>query len=223
MIRRTIAPLLFGLVGAAILIGLGVWQVKRLHWKEAVLAGIETRIAAPPGPLPEAPDPVRDRYRPVTVTGRFTGAQLDVLTSRRQAGAGYRVVAAFETDEGRAILVDRGFVPLAGRDRPRTVVGATLAGNLHWPDETDRFTPPPDQASGLWFARDVAAMAARLGTEPLLVVAATPTGDGITPWPVGTEGIPNDHLGYAVTWFSLAGLWLGMTALLLWRIRRRAE
>ena len=63
-------------------------------------------------------------------------------------------------------------------------------------------------------------MAAALQTEPILVVARNPTGQGVEPLPVGTEGIPNNHLQYAMTWFSLAAIWTGMTVLTLWRIRR---
>jgi surfeit locus 1 family protein len=66
-------------------------------------------------------------------------------------------------------------------------------------------------------------MADALGTEPVMVVARLPTGDGIAPMPVDTAGIPNDHLNYAITWFSLAAVWLGMTGLALWRIRRRID
>lgn len=223
MIRRMILPLLFGLVGTAILIGLGLWQLDRLDWKNAILSEIESRIALPPVALPDSPDPVRDRYLSVSVAGRFTGAHLDVLASRKDRGPGFRIVSGFETDEGRLILIDRGFLPQSDRRLPRQVVGAAITGTLHWPDEVDAFTPAPDPAQGIWFARDLPAMAAALGTEPVLVVAATPTGDGIDPWPVGTAGIPNGHAGYAATWFSLAVLWLGMTVLLLWRIRRKAQ
>ena len=48
MTRRMIFPLLLGIVGAAILISLGVWQLQRLAWKEAILADISARIMAPP-------------------------------------------------------------------------------------------------------------------------------------------------------------------------------
>ena len=41
---RYLAPLLFGLIGAGILVGLGLWQMQRLSWKEGVLAEIEDRI-----------------------------------------------------------------------------------------------------------------------------------------------------------------------------------
>ncbi|TNE91503.1 MAG: SURF1 family protein, partial [Rhodobacteraceae bacterium] len=97
-------------------------------------------------------------------------------------------------------------------------------GNLHWPEETDSYTPKPDEKTGLWFARDVPAMAVRLGTEPVLVVAARVEGDtqGIAPQPITITGIPNDHKQYAITWFLLAIVWAGMTIFLLWRIRRQS-
>ena len=218
--RRMIIPLLFGLIGAAVLIGLGLWQLDRLAWKEAELADIAARIVADPVALPLKPDPRGDRYLPVIATGSFTGESLDVLVSRKQIGAGVRVIEVFETG-ARRVLVDRGFVAQDSRDAPRGDDAATVTGNLHWPDEVDSFTPTPDATSGLWFARDVAAMAAILSTEPVLIVARDPTAPGIEPMPVDTSGIPNNHLGYAVQWFGLATVWLGMTAYLLWRIRRR--
>jgi surfeit locus 1 family protein len=223
MTRRMIAPLMFGLVGAGILIGLGLWQMQRLAWKEGILAEIAARLNNTPVPLPAAPDPATDLYLPVQVTGRFLDEDLDVLASRKEIGAGFRVIAAYETTEGRRILIDRGFVTDEARGLPRMAGPATVTGTLHWPRETDGYTPPPDPVTGMWFARDVPAMADVLRTEPVLVVARSDTGDGIEPMPVGTEGIPNDHLQYAITWFSLAVVWLGMTGLLLWRIRRRID
>ncbi len=218
-----IAPLLFGLIGASILIGLGVWQVQRLAWKERILSQIEARLGDAPVALPEVPDPVADRYLPVSVSGQFVGEPLFVLTSDRDAGPGYRVIERFDTMEGRRIMVDRGFLPEDQREVPRTAREMTVTGTLHWPDETDSFTPQPDAARGIWFARDVPSMAAALATEPVLIVARSDTGDGIAPVPVDTTGIPNNHLQYAITWFSLAIVWLGMTVLLLWRIRRPTD
>lgn len=221
MTRRMIIPLLIGLLGGAILISLGLWQVQRLAWKQSVLAEIDARIADAPAALPATPDPQADRYLPVTATGRFTGEHLDVLVSRKQIGPGVRVVEAFETTDGRRILIDRGFLPQDARDAPRPSGPATVEGNLHWPDEVDSYTPPPDPATGLWFARDIPAMAQALNTEPTFIVARRPTGGEIEPMPVDSSGIPNDHMNYAITWFSLAAVWLGMTAYLLWRIRQR--
>ncbi|MFN3643374.1 MAG: SURF1 family protein [Gemmobacter sp.] len=223
MLRRLVFPLLLGLAGAGVLVALGLWQVQRLAWKEAILADITARIEAEPVALPAVPDPAADRYLPVAVAGRFAGRDIRVLVSRKGDGAGYRVVAAYETEDGRRILIDRGFLPEAAKTAPPASGAAKVAGNLHWPDEVDGYTPPPDARSGIWFARDLPAMAAALGTEPVLVVAKAvePADPALDPMPLDTSGIPNDHLGYAVTWFGLAAVWLGMTAFLVWRIARR--
>jgi surfeit locus 1 family protein len=218
--HRYVMPVLFGLFGVGILIGLGSWQVQRLDEKRAYLAGIDARIFEAPKPLPARPSPETDQFMPVTAQGRFTGEAVDVLVSRKEIGAGYRVVAVLETAE-RRVLVDRGFVALEAKGAGHAPGPAAITGNLHWPVEVDSYTPAPDATRGIWFARDVAALAQALNTEPALIVARVPTGDGIDPMPVDTSGIPNDHLSYAITWFSLAVVWLGMTVLLLWRIRRR--
>ena len=219
---RAIWAILIGVVGCAILISLGVWQVQRLQWKESVVAEIDARIGGDPAALPAVPEPERDRYLPVRLTGTVGQDELHVLTSIKNVGPGYRVIAPFET-EGRMILLDRGYIAEADKDAARGGQAITVEGNVHWPDETDGFTPAPDLGRNIWFARDVAAMAEALGTEPVMVIARATSEDppATRPLPVTTEGIPNDHLEYAITWFSLATVWAGMTAFLLWRIRRR--
>jgi surfeit locus 1 family protein len=223
MMRRMIFPLLFGLFGITILMSLGLWQMQRLAWKQVVLSEIDARIGAAAVDLPASPDPESDRFLPVKADGRLTGEQLDVLVSRKQIGAGFRVIAVLEMLDGRRVLVDRGFLVDEARGLPREVTDLALEGNLLWPDEVDGFTPAPDAGRGIWFARDLPAMAAALKAEPVLIIARSETGDGIEPMPVDSSSIPNDHLSYAVTWFSLALVWLGMTVLLLWRMRRKEE
>lgn len=218
--RRLIFPFLLGVGGVAVLMSLGIWQVQRLAWKQEYLAGIEAKIGAAAVELPDEPSVERDLYLPVTVAGRFTGESLAVLSGKKDVGAGVRVIAAFETDQGRRVLVDRGFVLMDDRDAPREVTEATVTGNLHWPQDADENTPPPDAATGLWFARDVPAMATALHSEPLLIVARAPTGDGIEAMPLDTSTIPNDHAGYAFTWFALALIWAVMSAALLWRLKK---
>jgi surfeit locus 1 family protein len=223
MIRRMIFPLLLGITGTAVLVSLGLWQLQRLDWKEGVLAEIEGRIGAAPVAIPAAPDPERDLYLPVTAQGELGAASLHVLVSTRDQGAGHRIISVFELEDGRRVMVDEGYVRTGGDLQPGPAAGVTVTGNLHWPDEVDRWTPEPDLSERLFFARDVPAMAAALGTEPVLIIARDVEGTAprATAMPVTAEGIPNDHLGYAIQWFGLAAVWAGMTGWLLWRIRRR--
>ena len=162
-------------------------------------------------------------FLPVTVRGDFDGTDLAVLTSIGRVGAAYRLVAAFKTPDGRRIMIDRGYVPVADKSRTARASNVEVVGNLHWPDEVDRWTPEPDLKNGIWFGREVGAMAEALNTEPVLVIArtSTPVDPAATPIPVGAEGVPNNHLGYAIQWFGLAIVWAGMTAYLISRIHRR--
>ena len=224
MLRRLLLLLIPGLALTALLASLGLWQLQRMDWKARQLAAIQAGIEQPAGPLPAAIDPAM-RYLPVVVQGRTTGQEILVLSHTKEQGGGYNVVSAFETADGRRIMVDRGYVPQDDRHAARPPVALTVTGNLHWPEEKGRATPEPDLGANIWFAREVPRMAAHLGTEPVLVVARAVQGDaqGIMPMPLDITGIPNNHLSYAVQWFSFAVICFGMTMALAWRIRRQTD
>lgn len=161
----------------------------------------------------------------MALSGEIGADELFVLVSQKQTGAGYRVIAPFTTEGGRRILLDRGFIPVTARDATRRSGATDVAGNLHWPDDRTSSTPENDVAGNTWFARDIPEMARALRTEPLLVIARSeaPPAPGITPLPVDSSAIPNDHLQYAVTWFSLAAIWLGMTGYYIFRARQTKD
>lgn len=221
MIKTIVAPLIFGLVGAAVLISLGLWQVERLGWKEQELAKISNSVHGLPVELLTAVDLQVSKYDPVKISGATGDQEIHVLVSRKHIGAGYRIVTAFTLKSGDSILLDRGFVPSDQKKAARPSIEMAISGNLHLPDDRTSSTPANDVAGNIWFARDIPEMAAELETLPVLVIARDDTGQGVDPMPLGVEGIPNDHLQYAITWFSLAAVWLGMTAFLLWRIKQQ--
>lgn len=223
MLRRMIGPVVFGFGGLALLIALGLWQVARLEWKSGIIADIEARIQADPVSVPANPDPDVDQYLPVLAQGSYTGEVIHVLSSQFERGTGSHVIGVLQTPSGRRLLVDRGFI--AEGEAPGAQYagsGAAVSGNLLWPDDADSFTPDPDLGRNLWFSRRVAPMAAHLGTDAVLIVARSdaPTVPGLVPTPLDSADIRNNHLGYAVTWFSLALVWAVMTAALVWRIWR---
>ncbi len=217
---RLVFLVIVGVGGAALLISLGVWQTQRLAWKEGVIADIDARIAAPPVALPAVLDPERDAYLPVETTGVLGAGFLQVLVSKKGAGAGYRIIRPMIRDADR-IMIDMGFVATGDASDLKFEEGPpiTIVGNLQWPQETDSFTPAPDLENNIWFARDVDAMARALGTRPVLLVRreAPQLGGPLSPMPVDTSAIPNDHLQYAITWFSLAAIWSAMTFFFLRR------
>ena len=213
--RPLLAPTLWFLPGFTLLVGLGVWQIERLHEKEALIASVEAGMKAPPVPLADAlgQGAAEAEYHHVRVTGRFRHDSELYLFSRGPMGAvGVDIVTPFVQGDGQTVLVDRGFVPDALRDKKTRADGQvpgemTLTGVLRLSQQPGMFTPAPDRGTRLWFVKDVPSMAAALGVEvpPVLIEAdATPNPGG---WPLGGRTqveFPNDHLQYAVTWFGLA-------------------
>ncbi len=208
------------LIATAILVGLGVWQLERLQWKLALIAEVNGHMAAPPVSLDDALRLNADKaqYRRVALAGRFDNAkEAYVFTTGADGTPVYHVLTPFLTDDGRALLVDRGYVPKERLD-PATrtpVEGETrLVGVWRTPDAPGVFTPAPDQAHRIWYARDMRGIAAadhvRLAAPNLIEADATPNPGG---WPKGGQTVVsfrNEHLSYAVTWFGLAAGLIGV-------------
>jgi surfeit locus 1 family protein len=225
MLRKIIFPLFLGLAGCAILIWLALWQMDRLAWKQGILDGINARLAADPVPLRTDVTEAADEYTRVTLTGTPTGAELHVLVSGTAAGTGYRAIARFVLDDGQVILLDQGLLPLEAKDAPPLTTRMMVTGTLLWPDDETSSTPDPDLDRNIWFARNVDSMSAALDTLPVMVVATetAPADPRLTPLPVATADIPNNHFEYAVTWSLLAIVWAIMTLFLILRTLRTKD
>ncbi|WP_411889222.1 SURF1 family protein [Yoonia sp. SDW83-1] len=221
MLRNILFPLIFGIAGCAILISLGLWQVQRLAWKEDILEGINARLAATPAVLTLDVTEADHEYTRVRFSGIPTGDELHVLVSGTQAGTGYRVISKMQTGLG-PILVDQGLLPLEAKDASPLIEPMQITGVLLWPDDQNSSTPEPDLAENIWFARNVTTMSTALNTAPLMVVATTtaPADPRLTPLPINTANIKNDHLEYAITWFLLALVWAVMSLFLIIRTTR---
>ena len=209
------------LILTAVLIGLGVWQLERLQWKLALIAEVNGHMAAAPISLDQAlkTDADRMQYRRVALSGHLDNAKESyVFTTGAGGEPVYHVITPFVTDEGRTMLVDRGFVPKERLD-PKTrtpVEGDTrLVGVWRVPDAPGAFTPAPDMAHRIWYARDVESIAAtdqiRLAAPVLIEADAAPNPGG---WPKGGQTVVsfrNEHLSYAITWFGLAAGLIGVS------------
>ena len=221
--RRFWFIVFIGFAGTACLLYLGKWQIDRLYWKLDVLKKIDQKIAAAPVLLPAEPSESVHKYLSVEISGQFLQESIRVLASKKRYGAGYRIIHVFRTN-GRRLLVDLGFVGLETDYDIDLSSDISLVGNLHWPDEVDNFTPEPDLENNIWFARDVERVASALQTEPILIILKDSTlkDKNIKPMPIDTTHIPNDHLQYAITWFSLAIIWSLMSCLFIWTTRQKA-
>ncbi|HEX9648017.1 MAG TPA: SURF1 family protein [Alphaproteobacteria bacterium] len=232
--RRARNPAWLAWPAIALLVGLGSWQLQRAHWKEALIATMEARLAAPPIALPERLDAAAVEalgYRRILLRGRFLHSREMLVAPRTYQGrVGAELVTPFETEDGRVVLVDRGWVPdaaMAPARRPESRREGTVAfeGVVRPPPSPNPFTPANDPAHGAWYWIDPQAMARAAGIAPLPFTIAALAGEG------GGGALPlarparielrNAHLYYALTWYALA-VALGVVYLLFRRGARRA-
>ena len=122
-------PTVFLVPALALMIGLGVWQLERLAWKTDLIDRIERGLAAPPVPLPARLDDPGFDYRRVTVTGRFDAVHAFPLLARVHDGAaGIQVVTPLlRDDDGPAVMINRGWVPLGPDGKPAAFAAALNA------------------------------------------------------------------------------------------------
>jgi surfeit locus 1 family protein len=199
-------------------IGLGGWQLERLQWKRGLIAEREAAVAAPPVRPPEALAEARSMaFRHIVYEGVFLNDKEILLgaTSPRDGDAGFDVLTPLREAGGRIVFVNRGFVPSQLKDPNSRRAGqpegtVRVAGLLRLPpDEKPGWFLPDNRADiNYWFWVDLPAMAAADGlgdVAPFYIDAdATPNPGG---WPQGGVTpleLPNNHLQYAITWFSLA-------------------
>jgi surfeit locus 1 family protein len=236
--RSLVVPAVATLGAVAVLIGLGVWQIERKQWKESLIAALRERLAAAPVELPpKARWAYLDRadleFRRVRFRAEFIeGEEALVFTAgstlrSSSSGPGFWVLAPARVQDGR-VVVDRGFVPETAKEAAahRPTPGAVeITGVLRWPDRRSVFTPADDPGRNLWFVRDPAAMAASKGwgdVAPFYVEQEAPAPASGLPIPGKLEpNLPNNHLQYAITWFGLAAVLVGMFGTYVWGIVRR--
>jgi surfeit locus 1 family protein len=212
-----LVPTLFTIPALIILVGLGIWQVQRLHWKEGLIAQRDAMVSAPPiAPPPTLAEARPNEFRHVAVDGvLLNDKELFLAASSEGGGSGYEVVTPLQEASGRIIFVNRGFIPLELKDRAKRAAGEPagamhIAGLLRVPpaQKPTFFLPDNRPDLNLWFWVDLPAMAKAAGVAdaaPFYIDADTAPNPG--GWPKGGVTrleLPNDHLQYAITWFSLA-------------------
>ena len=234
--------ILFMLVLTGLFAWLGVWQVHRLAEKEALIAEVDSQLTQPPYDLPPADqwaaiDLATYAYHPLTLTGTYRNADAVLVFTtlpepRGQfGGPGYRVMMPFEPAAGGTVFVNRGFIPRASATSVLSAAGPageqTLTGIALEPEASGAFTPGPDKANRIEWVRDPVRLAAMAEIDGLVfgLTVDAPAGEAGA-LPQGGETViefPNNHLGYAMTWFGFALLTPALLAFWVFRQLRPAK
>ena len=206
-----------GLVALLLFAGfmaLGIWQIERRAWKLNLIEQVAARAHAAPTPPPgpaswgtiTAPS---DAYRRIRLDGTLDNTRETLVRAATALGSGYWVVTPLRTAQGFTVLVNRGYVSPEQRAAHAKPAGpVTITGYLRITEPGGGFLRSNDPATGKWYSRDVAAIAAARGLTNVAPYFVDADKSG-TAAPVGGQTIiafPNNHLVYMLTWFALAAM-----------------
>ncbi|WP_342620184.1 SURF1 family protein [Rhodoferax sp. GW822-FHT02A01] len=212
------------------LLALGTWQLQRRTWKLALMERVAQRVQAAAVPAPGLAlwphiDAAGYEYLHVSAQGVWEADKSSWVQAATGLGSGYWLIVPLRGEDGNRVLVNRGFVPPEARSvmerqlaqTPQPAEPMRISGLLRLSEPGGGFLRHNDAAAKRWYSRDVQAIAAAYalpGVAPYFIDADaepdTPTIPGAKPqWPAGGMTVlvfHNNHLVYALTWYSLAAL-----------------
>ena len=193
------------------LLALGTWQVQRMVWKTDMLTAIHTGMAAEPTVFDKGA--TYNEYTRIMVEGRFDHAkEMYVYAINKNGLPGFYIYVPLHTDNNETIIINRGFVAPDFLDHATRAEGlpsgnVSLTGMLRNGAVKKYFIPENDITANRWFFADLAAMVENIGQASYPMILELEADSAVTVPPYGgvtRVNIPNNHLGYAVTWYGLA-------------------
>lgn len=217
----------FIILGISVFSALGVWQVKRMAWKQDLIRAVEVRVNQHPIPSPAPenwPEITRKKheYAHVSLSGRYLNEHETYVHSTTVYGMGFWVMTPFKTDQGFIVLVNRGYAPYSDvksgvTDDVQHIQGqTTVNGLLRISEPEGGFLRRNNPAQNLWYSRDVKAI---LQSHAIQQAISAPYFIDAKPTQISNQEIfpiagltvinfSDNHLVYALTWFGLALLTL---------------
>lgn len=220
--RKPAAPFwasFFTLIGVLTLCALGAWQVERLRWKTEIIEAITTaHERGPRDGWTRETIMALEKTPPVFTYAKLRGtylfdAELYIGPRTENGKPGYHVITPlFLSDKSGWVLVNRGWVGLDHRaDYTRTMKRQvySVTGMIRAMPQGNPFTPPNQPDKQQWYKVDAKAIAEQAGIdgliETLMLYAEYQTPEIAGPQGFRGHALPNNnHLSYAIFWFSLA-------------------
>ena len=214
------------LLGTAVLMRLGFWQLDRLEQRRAFNAHYLEILNLPPLEIDSAPpeDLAGMEYRPATVSGVYDYEnQVALRNQYNDLVFGYHLITPLVLADGSAILVNRGWIPAEGNETPTDwrkydqPGQQTVSGVLRLGEEPEMGgIPDPELAEGqtrleFWNNLNLARIARQI-PHPLLPVYLQPDQPAensqppIVPARPEIEITEGSHQSYAMQWFTFAAM-----------------
>jgi len=221
--KKLVKSLIFSLLALTVLISLGTWQLERLRWKTEIISSMNEKIMLP---LIEINTSVINNiknynYRSIKLNGYFLyDNQITIYSKILNGKVGRHLIIPFKTKFGN-ILINRGFVPedyILDKDTEKEFKNVLITGRVKFQQKINYFTPKNNLLGNEWYYINLDEISTyfNISLNDFYLIEENNLNDK---YPLGSQfiiNIPNDHLQYAITWFSLA-IVLSIFIHLLWR------
>ena len=184
---------------------LGTWQIHRLQWKQNLINQINEGLNSTPLKYSKN---IKNNYQRVILQGKYDFENQIFLYSLNEKGQpGFDIITPFETTEEEYVLINRGWInkEMKNNSKINLVNKKKIVGLLKKIEKKNIFKPDNDIKKNIWFFIDLNKIQEITGRNFInsIVFLEDKTINVPSPKKITIE-VPNNHLKYAITWYSIS-------------------
>ena len=211
--KPKLIPTVSTIIALGILISLGVWQLKRLVWKENLIQIRVDRFEGKSIPLNLIDKPFENEFRKVTVEGKLkNNIELFMPALSKNGNNGFHILTLIELENKKYIIYDTGWVPNFAKSREKRLNHfdnkfSEKVAVIRLPGRKGKYQPENDQKKNFWFFVEPRKISNVIGLDVEQKYYLEALNNGPNGFPLGNQTriyIRNNHLQYAITWFLIA-------------------
>ena len=206
---------IFALPSFLILIILGSWQVQRLSWKSNLISNYNYNFQQVPITVKELlKDRKNNKFRRTVIYGEYDHAnEIQIIGKTYEGNAGFHIITPFILENNEIIYINRGWVPKKYADKKTREFSlledkVRVVGLVRLPQKKGYFVPENEPENGFWFTiipEEFNGHLNIIGEKEFYIDELNIDEKLKLPMPAnGKVQVPNNHLQYAITWYSLA-------------------
>ena len=206
---------IFAFPSFLILIMLGSWQVQRLGWKSDLILNYNNNFQQAPITVNELlKQRQKNKYRRTIINGQYDHTnEIKIIGKTYEGNAGFHIITPFILENNEIIYINRGWVPKKYADKKTRKFSlleenVKVVGLVRLPQKKGYFVPENEPENGFWFTiipEELNRHLNIIGENEFYIDELNIDEKLKLPMPAnGKVQVPNNHLQYAITWYSLA-------------------
>ena len=203
--KKSLSFTIFVIFFITLFCSLGTWQLYRLQWKQALISEIKQGLDSTPVEYSKL---ISQNYQRVALKGKYFFKDQIYLYSLNEKGQpGFDVITPFETLSGENVLINRGWIKkeLKNTKEINLVKNNLVLGFLKKNIKKNIFKPDNSIEENIWFSINIEDLKKSTGKDFNDFIVYLENIDVKIPAPKKISvDVPNNHLKYAITWYSIA-------------------